>query len=622
MSNLALTDNYQSNSAGLVVVGQMDIAVNLEKIGAGGWSQIDASTPFNIISIRSNYNSAGYIPFDKSGAESLLRTGGYRNDDIAWSTNKEAFNNAISWIWGNLESGGVGLVRLQSLSNPVTFVESHGIYYDEENDYEKIGFIVNSQIQSSQVDAVSFNYEYNWERDYYVDGQTTIFCTTSRPDREFRYKIWTYTLGFVGYSTEAGTTSLGAVLSDRWSGSYMGTDYPYYIIEPNSFTSPYWGNIVAFHSSYDFNFGNEYSHEGDIHGDEDYEPEDNDTGGTSKAGGGDGGFDTSSDPSNRVTEDQFTIDAINSGFVTVYMPTQANIQAFSDFLFTGITEDLSIVLKRLISNPLDYVISLNMIHFTPVVGSTESIKFCGIDSGVNAPRVTKQMQIINCGSLDVDEQFCSFMDYSGHSKLKIYLPYCGIFPLDINDVMGGTLSLQYIVDILSGSCVAQLYLTRYRNHVGSANESFINDRLIYEYTGNVFEQVPLSAVDYRGTIQGLMTIASGVTSVAAGQSSGLGAVASGVMNLAPDVQHSGNAATSYGYMGVQKPYIFLERQVQNLPIQFQQREGYTSNIYVSKLNDLTGYTEIDIESFHTEYIKCTSQERDELVRILSGGFII
>lgn len=622
MSNLSLTDSYFSPKIGSVIIGQMDVAVNLEKIGAGGWSQMDASTPFNIVSIASVYNSAGYIPFNAATATSMMQTGGNREDDIAWSTNKEAFNNAISWLWGNLTSGGVGLVRFESMNNPVCFVESHGIYYNEENDYEKIGFLVNNQIFQNQTYNVSFNFEYNWERDFYVGGQNAVHVITNRIDnREFRYKIWTYTLGFVGYSDEVGTSSLGAILSDRWSGSYMGVDYPYYIIEPNSFTSDYGGDILAFHTSYDFNFGNDYDHEGDIHGDDDEEDETNSQGGTSTGGGGGGGFDTSSDSSNRVTDSQFSIDAINSGFVTVYMPSQANIQAFSDFLFTGITEDISIVLKRLISSPLDYVISLNMVHYTPTTGAVESIKFCGIDSGVNAARVTQQMKILNCGSIDIDEQFKSFMDYSGHSKCKIYLPYCGIFPLEINEIMGGTLSLQYIIDNLTGACIAQLYITRYRNHVGAKNESFIDDRLTYEFTGNVFEQVPLSAIDYRGTIQGLMQVSGGIASVAAGNGAGVGAIASGVMNLAPDVQHSGNASTSFGYMGVQIPYIILERQVQNYPIEFQQREGLTSNIY-SKLNDLSGYTEIDIESFKTEYLKCTDAERDELLKILGGGFII
>ena len=633
MANLEKSYSYASAKFGNIYIGQFDYSINLSKIGPGGWSQIDKSSSYNIIDITSVFNGAGYIPFTASVAVSMMLTGGLRENDIAWSTNKESFNNAISWLWGDLEGGGVGLVKFSDTTTDYcVFVESHGIFYDEENDYEKIGFIANSPIYKNQVDAVAFNFEYHWERDYYIDGENTIHAFARKSNGgDINYKIYTNTLGAGGYSDLVGTQALGVALNNRWSGTFLDDllhSYPYILIEPNSITCPTTVDIVVFHQVYDFNFGSDYIQEGSIYPEESAEDETNKNGGTTTAGGGGGSFDTSSDGSNRVTDSQFSIDAINSGFVSVYMPTQNNVQAFSDFLFTGITEDLSIVLKRLISSPLDYVVSLNMVHYTPSTSGSEEIKFCGISSGVSAPRVNKQFTILDCGSVDIAEQFSTFMDYSGHSRFKIYLPYCGIYPLEANDIMGacakngGRLSLQYIIDNLTGSCVAQLYVTRYRSYVGSENESFIDDRLMYEFTGNVFEQVPLSAVDYRGTIQGLMQIASGVSAVASGQSSGLGAVASGVMNLAPDVIHSGNASTSYGYMGVQTPFIFLERQIQNLPNNFQTREGYTSNIYVSKLNDVTGYTEIDVESFHTEYINCTDAERDEIVRLLSGGFII
>lgn len=633
MANLSKSYTYASAKFGDIYIGQFDYAINLRKIGAGGWSQIDRYTDYNIIDISNVFKNAGYIPFNHNDAVSMMRTGGLRNNDIAWATNKESFNNAISWLWGDLTGGGVGLVKFANTqSGYCVFVESHGIFYDEENDYERIGFISNSPIYNNQTSAVSLNYEYHWESDYYIDGENTIHAFARKAGGgDINYKIYTNTLGVASYSDQVGTQSLGVALSNRWSGTFLddlGNMYPYIIIEPNSITSLMSGDMVVFHQVYDFNFGSEYIQEGDIFPEESAEDETNKNGGTTTPGGGGGSFDTSSDGSNRVTDSQFSIDAINSGFVSVYMPNQANIQSFCDFLFSGITEDVSIVLKRLISSPLDYVVSLNMIHYTPTTSASESIKFCGIDSGVTAPRLNKQFTIIDCGAVDIHEQFNTFMDYSGHSRFKIYLPYCGVYPLEANDIMGacsargGQLSLQYIIDNLTGSCVAQLYVTRYRDYVGSENESYIDDRLMYEYTGNVFEQIPLSAVDYRGTIQGLMQIASGVSSVASGQSSGLGAVASGVMNLAPDVVHSGNASTSYGYMGVQTPFIFLERQIQNLPNNFQTREGYTSNIYVAKLNDVTGYTEIDPESFHTEYINCTDAERDEIVRLLSGGFII
>lgn len=624
MANPHLSKSIPSSIFGSIDVCQTNFAIG-GLLVTDSSSQIDPSTNFSIQDFSSVYNAAKYIPFTKQAASNMLTTGGLRDDDIAWSTNKESFNDAISWLWGNLESGGVGFaVFSDTPSNRVTIIESHGIYYNEELNYEKIGNLVNNDVSKYNVEQAYLSFIYRMTAD---SADTRVFMIARKNNTTpIPYQIFTSTLGIPSYSDVVYTNSLGVVTDNAWNHEYLGRDYPDKIFSLYELT--FLGDeIIVYHPNYDFEFGAAYVAEGSVDEGDDVDEEDNDQGGTSTTGGGGGGFDNSSDSSNRVTESQFSIDAINSGFVSVYMPNQSNIQAFCNFLFSGITEDVSIVLKRLVSNPLDYVISMNMIHFTPTTGSSEEIKFCGIGSGVNAPRVTKQMHIIDCGSLDIEEQYNTFLDYNGHTKVKIYLPYCGIFPLEINEIMGacskngGRLSLQYIVDILTGSCIAQLYVTRYRDYVGK-QESFIDDRLMYEFTGNVFEQVPLSAVDYRGTIQGLMQIAGGAISVASGNAGGVGAVASGVMNLAPDVIHSGNGSTSFGYMGVQTPFIFFERQIQNLPVEFQSREGYTSNIYVSKLNDITGYTEIDIESFKTEYIKCTDAEREELIKILNGGFII
>lgn len=625
MANLEESREIISGSYGLVNVCQIDTGFSgFPPNASGDGAQVDPKTNYNINDFSGSYASSKLIPFTASETSSMLRTGGV-SGDIAWETNKASFNDSIAWCWGNLTDGGVGLAKFSdTANNRRIFVESHGIFYDEENEYEKIGFIVNDAVSQSQSSSIclAFIYQYN-VGSYAPNGNKYVFGISHLNDgTAFRYRMYTNTLGVISYSDVATTTSLGTILNNAWNHTYgLTIKIPDIIFEFYTTTAFLGNQIIVYHPTYNFNFGSAYIQQGDVEH-SDGEPETNQQGGTSTTGGGDGDFDTSSDSSNRVDETQFSTDAINSGFVTVYMPTQDNIQAFCNFLFAGITEDVSIVLKRLVSNPLDYVISLNMIHYTPTLGSVEEIKFCGIGSGVNASRVAHQFTILNCGSIDIDEQYKTFMDYMGHSKIKLYAPYCGIFPIDVNDVMGGSISLQYIIDNLSGSCVAQVYGTRYRDHVGSRNESFIDDRLLYEFTGNVFEQVPLSAVDYRGTIQGLMQIAGGVATVASGNASGLGAVAGSVMNLAPDVIHSGNGSTSYGYMGVQTPFLFLERQIQNMPIEFQSREGFTSNVYVSKLNELQGYTEIDIESFKTEFINCTDAERDEIVRLLSGGFII
>ena len=347
----------------------------------------------------------------------------------------------------------------------------------------------------------------------------------------------------------------------------------------------------------------------------------NSEGGNTTIGGGNGGFDYNSDEVPLADADEFTVDAINTGFITIYNPTQQEMQDFNDFLFTGITESVSTVLKRLISSPLDYVVSLSMVHCPLSVSENkEDIKFCGISSGVMANRVLHQWTDIDCGTITVNEQFASFLDYGGYNKVKIYVPYCGIYPLNIDDIMGGVLHGKYIIDLLTGNCIFQLHVKRDKRSYG--DEDNLNS-VLYEFTGNCISSLPISATDWRGLFQGACQVAAGVGAIANGNPvSGVASVASGVMSMKPDVVKSGNLSTGFGYMGTQKPYLIFETPIQAQPEKFSSYMGYTSNIYTQLRDIKKGYFEVSDSTVWTNNIKCTDVEMEEIKTLLYKGVYV
>ena len=550
--------------------------------------------------------------------DDTLELGAYYDADW-WIDYKQILNESVQWLWGDLEGGGLGIFTTGlDYNSGVYFIGTYGVYRnDEERPYEKIcAFVNNIPYSISQLTDCCLCYVYDVAHDSLSGSYHCLYYVGGNGQQALEYTFkWLTIQGYKQYNYGY-TNDTSALTQNMWK-SYLGNEFPAICFARNSL-SVVGGNSDVVPISREITDAGFHLDHGSIDNSDTYNP--NDQGGITDPEDPDGGFDNWSDDIDYTDVEDFANDAVSSGFVTLYNPNQGNVQAFTDFLFTGITESVSNVLKRLISSPLDYVIGMNVVHFTPRVRSaSERIKFCGIDSGVSAPALY-QFKTLECGSVDIDEQFNTFLDYGGFSKCKLVLPYCGSYPLEMNEIMSSTMTIKYQIDQLTGACVAQVRITRkQRSHV---HDDPALDSVMYEFTGNVFSSVPLSALDYRGTIQGLMQIASGVSQVATGSAAGLGQVASGVMNITPDVQHSGNMSTSYGYLGRQKPLLILERPMQALANEFCAREGFVSNIFINKLSNLTGYNEIDINSFKTEYLKCTDAERDEIINILNGGFII
>lgn len=138
-------------------------------------------------------------------------------------------------------------------------------------------------------------------------------------------------------------------------------------------------------------------------------------------------------------------------FFTIYEPTNANMKKINDAIFINAADGTTINVQQYFSSYKKFYCNI------PVAGYKQ-LKGGRYDFGEQAPYVKEHTIVVDCGSVEIPEQNQSLLDYSPFSRLTIYLPFIGFQELDDKVVVGHTLKVQYVVDVLSGRCLAQLFV--------------------------------------------------------------------------------------------------------------------------------------------------------------------
>lgn len=299
-----------------------------------------------------------------------------------------------------------------------------------------------------------------------------------------------------------------------------------------------------------------------------------------------------------------------TGFVALYNPTQSQLSAFSQYLWSN---DFIENFKKLFSNPMDAIIGLHLIYATPSRGNVAEI-VCGYShSGVMSNTVNNQYIEIDCGSIKVNRYFGNVLDYAPYTKLQVYLPFVGIVDLDTNEIMDGTLNIKYRIDVLTGSCLARLKITR-----GDYNAE------LYNFAGNCAVQLPISGGSYSGIIANAIGVAGSLgATIATGGAMApvlVESVVSSAVNSRTNVSHSGSLGSNAGALGIMKPYLIITRPKPAEANYFNEFYGRPSNKTV-RLSSCSGYTRI--KDIHIENISsATDDELNEIESLLKNGVII
>ena len=317
--------------------------------------------------------------------------------------------------------------------------------------------------------------------------------------------------------------------------------------------------------------------------------------------------------------------ASSTGIIGLFAPSSSQMKALSDYMWTDfggtgtdtteVLKEIVEALKRTISNPLDYVIGLNIIPSQGLsIGEESVIKFGFTSSGVSMPRLLNQYFTVDCGSLSFPP-LCgdTFLDYAPYSKFSIYLPYIGVKDVDANDFVGHTIGVIYHGDTVTGGVTA--YITK-------------DGSVMYQYSGCCALNIPLSADNWGNTISGAVQIATSLVAAGAiGGAAGVGimaakgaaSVAANPSLLSPQVAHSGAVSGGAGCMAVQYPFVIREAVRFHSTAGFNKFSGYPA-YYNRLLGDVSGFT--TVLDVHLENVPATNVEIAEIENLLKSGVIL
>lgn len=295
----------------------------------------------------------------------------------------------------------------------------------------------------------------------------------------------------------------------------------------------------------------------------------------------------------------------SNGLFTVYNPTQEQLNQFGGYLWG---EDVVGILQSIFQNPMQAIISLHVLYATPATGDERPIRLGYMTSNVNAKEVTEQYIDIDCGTVNVPEYYGNVLDYSPYTKAHIYLPFIGIREINVNEIMGSQVNVNYKVDVLTGSVYASISV--FHNAIS---------QVLYTFEGNCAVQLPMTGGDVTRLLSGMITgmavgAKGGLTGAVIGTATG--AFASGGLSVSKTNSIGANA----GAMGIKKPYIIITHSQAYMANNYNTQYGYPSNL-TTQLSACKGYTRV--KEVHVDNILVATQEEKDMIQtLLREGVII
>ena len=257
------------------------------------------------------------------------------------------------------------------------------------------------------------------------------------------------------------------------------------------------------------------------------------------------------------------------------------------------------------NNPIENIISCKSIPIN-TDGANQEIVLGNVATGVNGEKISNNFSKQTIGSITINEHYHNFLDYAPYTNVILYLPYIGFKELDTTLVMNKTLQVIYTVDAITGGCLAQVY---------------VNNVRLYEFTGNVGIDIPITASNRAQVEAGYIQAGVGATMSAVGGN--VGSAVTSLLNSATSQYHyssTGNPSPMCVASTNRTCYVIIDRpNYQNLKA-FNHTRG--RKCYLSKtISTLHGFTICD-SNIDLSGINATQSELEELKEILSTGFYV
>ena len=266
------------------------------------------------------------------------------------------------------------------------------------------------------------------------------------------------------------------------------------------------------------------------------------------------------------------------------------------------------------NNPIENVVSVKWFPFDLTDGTSENVKVGDVDFGIAATRINT-VKRITIGSVTYSGVYGNFLDCSPYTTLKLNRPYVGQIQLDASEFLGQTIGVEYIIDLVTGECVARVK----RGGIP-----------LYDYPGHMGVDIMLTSsdrvqADMKAMQSGIHTAANMAGELIQGDVIGAAAgAASGALSVAGMDYNSQRVGSPSGVCGsFQNHKVWL---TVSYPLYFQS-DGFTHifgrpcNKYLT-LDKFKSGDYIQVDKRTDLKIAMTSDENAELERLLTGGVYI
>ena len=285
--------------------------------------------------------------------------------------------------------------------------------------------------------------------------------------------------------------------------------------------------------------------------------------------------------------------------------------------------------KRLWTDPAEYMIKLAYYPFDGVAHDYNGTTNATVSIGGIASQISGFAMLDNYnnkflgGTLDITEYYGTYLDYSPYTTAEIYIPYIGYRQINLSDVMGRTLEIQYAVDFDTGIITAFVLsdntpLTMYSAPFGvevalSGSNANQVAQSVLGMVGNV--------VSAAGGVVSLITSAGASAPVAIPQITGAaGNLVNQVMNLDISPRNFGSPSPTTALYAPQQPFIVLHRPITAEPADFAALNGYAAG-YSGRVSGFTGYLKASSVKLSNDN-KVSQAEQQEIISLLLGGVYI
>ena len=315
---------------------------------------------------------------------------------------------------------------------------------------------------------------------------------------------------------------------------------------------------------------------------------------------------------------------LNNNAYNRYWIKSSDLVALQNWIFSDtFLNDI----KRLWNDPAEYLINLSLYPFDGHMHDVNNVATSKISIGNLTSDITAYQMgdgysaKFNGGSFKLTEYYGSYLDYAPYTSAEIYIPYIGYKPLNINDVMGKTIDLIYVVDWDTNMLTATL---------------LVDDRPLTMYSGAFGVKLAISGTNANQVAETIARGASGIISnagmaianVATGNIPGaIGygmKTLGGAMDTALDVQISprqfGTPTPLTGLYNTQVPHVIIHRPIAAEPTDFKAQNGYSAS-YSAPVSSFEGYLQCNSVKL-SGGSTMSETEQNEIISLLKGGIYI